>query len=376
MPSGTERIIFSERQRAMKTVRFALGSRGYDVQIGAGTVDDAAVLAAQAGLDDAGAYAVVGDRAASAAFERTVRALRATGKPVHEIGLDVSESSKSMAGLDALYGRFIDAKLDRSGVVVAVGGGVVGDLAGYAAATFVRGVRYVNIPTTLLAAVDSSVGGKTAINHARGKNLIGAIHQPSLVIVDRSTFASLPPREFVSGYGEMIKYGLALDARLWNDLLAVEPSAVGDAQIERCIALKAAIVAADERDDKGIRETLNFGHTIAHALEAATDYGYYRHGEAVVVGMRAAVHLSAMRAHCSEALAAAVDAELAAVPVPALPRIDADVIVAAVGRDKKRAGGGATRFVLLRAIGATVNDAGVDVRAVRETLAFLEAACA
>jgi 3-dehydroquinate synthase len=360
----------------MKTVRFALGSRGYDVQIGAGTIDTAAALAAQAGLDDAGAFAVVADRAAAGAFERTARALRATGKPVHEIGLDVSESSKSMAGLDDLYGRFIDAKLDRSGVIVAVGGGVIGDLAGYAAATFLRGVRYVGVPTTLLAAVDSSVGGKTAINHARGKNLIGAIYQPSLVIVDRTAFASLPRREFISGYGEMIKYGLALDARLWAELTALDAGAIGDAQIERCVALKAAIVAADERDDKGIRETLNFGHTIGHALEAATGFAYYRHGEAVVVGMRAAVHLSALRAHCSDRLAAAVDAQLAAVPVPALPAIDTAAVVAAVGRDKKRAGGGATRFVLLRAIGETVNDAGVDAAALLETLAFLESACA
>jgi 3-dehydroquinate synthase len=358
----------------LKTVRFALGARAYNVQIGAGTIDAAAALAADAGLNDAGAYAIVGDRAAGAALERTAQALRATGKPVHEIVLDVSESSKSMAGLDALYGRFIDAKLDRSGVVVAVGGGVIGDLAGYAAATFLRGVRYIGIPTTLLAAVDSSVGGKTAINHARGKNLIGAIHQPSLVIVDRTAFASLPRREFVSGYGEMIKYGLALDARLWDELIALDPSAVGDAQIERCIALKAAIVAADERDEKGIRETLNFGHTIGHALEAATDYAYYRHGEAVVVGMRAAVHLSAARSHCSPQLADAVDAELAGVPVPALPALDTAAIVAAVGRDKKRAGGGATRFVLLRAIGETVGDAGVDAHALQETLAFLKTA--
>jgi 3-dehydroquinate synthase len=358
----------------MRTVRFALGSRAYGVHIGAGTIDAAAALAQQAGLDDAGAYAVVADRAAGTAFERTAHALRATGKPVHEIVLDVNESSKSMAGLDALYGRFIDAMFDRSGVVVAVGGGVIGDLAGYAAATFLRGVRYIGIPTTLLAAVDSSVGGKTAINHARGKNLIGAIHQPSLVIVDRTAFASLPRREFVSGYGEMIKYGLALDARLWDELMAVDPHAVSDAQIERCIALKAGIVAADERDERGIRETLNFGHTIGHALEAATDYAYYRHGEAVVVGMRAAVHLSAARAHCSAQLAAAVDAQLAGVPVPALPPLDADAIVAAVGRDKKRAGGGATRFVLLRAIGETVPDGGVDARVLHDTLAFLSAA--
>jgi 3-dehydroquinate synthase len=358
----------------MKTVRFALGARAYDVQVGAGAIDAAAALAVGAGLDDAGAFALIADRAAGTALERTARALRATGKPVHEIVLDVSEASKSMAGLDALYGRFIDAKLDRSGVVVAVGGGVIGDLAGYAAATFLRGVRYIGIPTTLLAAVDSSVGGKTAINHARGKNLIGAIHQPSLVIVDRTAFASLPRREFVSGYGEMIKYGLALDARLWDELIALDPSAVGDAQIERCIALKAAIVAADERDEKGIRETLNFGHTIGHALEAATDYAYYRHGEAVVVGMRAAVHLSAARSHCSPQLADAVDAELAGVPVPALPALDTAAIVAAVGRDKKRAGGGATRFVLLRAIGETVGDAGVDAHALQETLAFLKTA--
>jgi 3-dehydroquinate synthase len=355
----------------MRTVRFALGSRAYDAHIGAGAIDELGTLAARAGLDDAGAFAAIADRAAGTALERTAHALRALGKPVHETVLDVTEASKSMAGLDALYGRFIDAKLDRSAVVVAVGGGVIGDLAGYAAATFLRGVRYINVPTTLLAAVDSSVGGKTAINHARGKNLIGAIHQPSLVVADRTAFASLPRREFVSGYGEMIKYGLALDARLWDELLAVDPADVGDAPIERCIALKAEIVGADERDDKGIRETLNFGHTIGHALEASTNYEYYRHGEAVVVGMRAAVFLSAARAHCSRRLAAAVDAQLGGVPVPALPPIDVDAIVAAVGRDKKRAGGGATRFVLLRAIGETVGDAGVDVRALHETLAFL-----
>jgi 3-dehydroquinate synthetase len=236
-------------------------------------------------------------------------------------------------------------------------------------------VRWIGVPTTLLAAVDSSVGGKTAINHARGKNLIGAIHQPSLVVVDVSTFATLPRRELISGYGEMIKYGLALDAALWDDLLGVDPGAVTEAHIERCIALKAAIVCADERDETGVRETLNFGHTIGHAIEAATSYAYYRHGEAVVLGMRAAVAISAARRHCSADLAAQADAALATVPVPPLPPLDAGAIVAAVGRDKKKAAGGATRFVLLRAIGATVPDAGVDRDAVRAALAFLERAC-
>jgi 3-dehydroquinate synthetase len=174
----------------------------------------------------------------------------------------------------------------------------------------------------------------------------------------------------------MLKYGLALDADLWAELLAVDPGAVSAAHIERCIALKAAIVAADERDESGIRERLNFGHTIGHAIEAATSYAYYRHGEAVVLGMRAAVALSATRGHCSADLARTIDARLAAVPVPALPALDPEAIVAAVARDKKRAAGGATRFVLFRAIGETVADAGVDRAMIRDAFISLEFACA
>jgi 3-dehydroquinate synthase len=355
----------------LKTVRFALGARAYDVHIGVDTIDALDTLLAGAGLAAAGSFMLVADRATGLAVERVASALRQLGKSVDEIVLDVAERSKSMTALDDLYGRFIDARLDRSGVVVALGGGVIGDLAGYAAATYLRGVRWVGIPSTLLAAVDSSVGGKTGINHARGKNLIGAIHQPSLVVVDRSVFATLPRRELISGYGEMIKYGLALDRELWSDLLAVDPAAVTDKHIERCIALKAAIVGADERDETGVRETLNFGHTIGHAIEAATSYEYYRHGEAVVLGMRAAVALSAARKHCTPGLAATVDAQLAAVPLPPLPALDGGAIVAAVGRDKKKAAGGATRFVLLRAVGETVADAGVDRAAIRDAIAFL-----
>ncbi len=359
----------------MKTVRFATAQRGYDVHIGAGLLDAAGDLLAAAGLDNAQTFALVADRAAGDAILRVAAALRARGKDVHEIVLDVTESRKSPADLDALYGRFLDAGLDRTGVVVALGGGVIGDLAGYAAATYLRGVRWIGAPTTLLSAVDSSIGGKTGINHARGKNLIGAFHQPSLVLVDRTAFATLPQREFVSGYGEMLKYGLALDAALWAELLAVDPARINDAQIERCIALKADIVAADERDLSGIRERLNFGHTIGHAIEAATGYAYYRHGEAVVVGMRAAVWLSAQRGHCSGALARAIDADLAAVGVPPLPQLDRAAVVDAVNRDKKKAAGGATRFVLLRDVGVTVEDAAVDRETVRAAVAFVETAC-
>ncbi len=360
----------------MRTVRFALGVRGYDVHIGAGILDVADGLVAAANLGAAGSFVLVADRAAGAAGERLATALRRTGKPVHEVSLDVAESSKSMAGLDALYGRFIDAKLDRSGIVVALGGGVVGDLAGFAAATYLRGVRWIGVPTTLLAAVDSSVGGKTGINHARGKNLIGAIHQPALVLIDPTVFATLPRRELISGYGEMIKYGLALDAALWEELTAIDAAAITDAHIERCIALKAGIVAADERDETGLREQLNFGHTFGHAIEAVTEYAYYRHGEAVVLGMRAAVWLSAARGHCAPELATLLDGRLATVTLPPLPPLDSGAVLAAVGHDKKKAAGGATRFVLLRQVGETIGDAGVDAPTMSAALAFLETACA
>lgn len=360
----------------MRTVRVSLGSRAYDVVIGERTLDTLDALVPIAGLGDASAYTVVADRAVGPALERTIEALERTGVPVHAVILAIDERMKSPAGLDALYDRFIQDGLDRRSVVVALGGGVVGDLAGYAAATYMRGIRWIGIPTTLLAAVDSAIGGKTAINHARGKNLIGAIHQPALVVVDRTTFATLPAREMMSGYGEMLKYGLALDRRLWTDLLAVAPVDVSDAQIERCVARKAAIVASDERDESGEREILNFGHTIGHAVEAATDYGYYRHGEAVILGMRAAVQISARRGHLAAAPADTIDRQLAGVAMPPFPSIDRGALVAAVARDKKKGAGGKVRFVLLRDVAKTVSDPDVDADDITAALDFLERACA
>lgn len=360
----------------MRAVRVLLGTRSYDVVIGERTLDTLDALIPAAGLGDASAFAVVADRATGPALERTIKALERTGVPVHAIVLSVDERLKSADGLDTLYGRFIADGLDRQSVIVALGGGVVGDLAGYAAATYVRGIRWIGIPTTLLAAVDSAIGGKTAVNHARGKNLIGAIHQPSLVVIDRSTFSTLPVREIVSGYGEMLKYGLALDRRLWDDLIATVPYAVGDAQIERCVARKAAIVATDERDETGEREVLNFGHTVGHAIEAVTEYGYYRHGEAVLLGMRAAVQLSVARGHLASEIATTVDAQLAGVAIPPLPPLDRTALLAAISRDKKKGSGGRTRFVLLRAVGQTRPDADVPLATIEASIDFLESACA
>jgi 3-dehydroquinate synthase len=355
----------------MITIPVDLGARAYDVHVGEGLLAELDVLLARAGCADASAIALVADRAAGAALKDTATALGRMGVPVHEIVLEVEERLKGPAGLDMLYGRFFDARLDRRSVVVALGGGVIGDLSGYAAATFLRGVRWVGVPTTLLAAVDSSIGGKTGINHPRGKNLIGAMHQPSLVVVDPAAFASLPARERVSGFGEMLKYGVALDPALWNQLTASGPDAVTTAAIARSIELKAQIVARDERDADGIREVLNFGHTVGHAIETVTAYERYRHGEAVVLGMRAALRLSVARGHFPMAEMASVDAILAAVPLPPSPAFDLDAIAAATLYDKKRGANGRTRFVLLRALGATVLDDGVDAATLREAIAFL-----
>lgn len=355
----------------MSAVRVELGARAYDVRIETGLVAQLDVLAASAGCANASAFVLVADRRVGAVVRVAARALARLGAPVHEIVLDVEERLKSPAGLDALYDRLIAGGVDRRGVVVAIGGGVIGDLAGFCAATYVRGIRWIGVPTTLLAAVDSAIGGKTGINHARGKNLIGAIHQPALVVVDPASFATLPKRERISGYGEMLKYGLALDRELWEALLACGPDAIPETAIERCVALKAAVVARDERDETGVREVLNFGHTIGHAIEAATDYGRYRHGEAVILGMRAAVRLSTLRGRLARGEGGAIDAALARVPLPAPAPFDVDAIVAAARRDKKQTAAGTPRFVLLRAIGETVSDDGVDEATMRAALEVL-----
>jgi len=360
----------------VRTVRVELGSRSYDIRIGEGGLDALDDLLPLAGLGDVGAFAIVADRACAAVTERVAVALARSGARIHRIELDVSEASKSTAVLDELYGAFIDVGLNRSSAVVAIGGGVIGDLAGYAAATFVRGIRWIGIPTTLLAAVDSAIGGKVAINHARGKNLIGAFHQPALVTIDATSFATLPDREFISGYGEMLKYGVAMDPRLYADLIATDPRAVTSEQIERCVARKAVVVSADERDVTGVREVLNFGHTIGHAIEAVTGYGYYRHGEAVILGMRAALRLSVQRGHLVQNACDAIDSQLAAVPVPALPQLDVADIVAAAQRDKKRSARDTTRFVLLRSLGESVSDEDVTQADMTAAFRSLEQACA
>ncbi len=279
-----------------KSVRVELGARAYDIFLGAGLLSSIGPRCAA--LPNAHAALVVSDENVAPHYLDSVLAsLRCAGLRAESEVLPPGEATKSEPYLFRLYRRAVASGLDRSGLFVALGGGVIGDLAGFAAATFLRGVRYVQIPTTLLAMVDSSVGGKTAIDLPEGKNLVGAFHQPALVIADTDTLRTLPPREFASGMAEVIKYGVIRDAALFEFLESAFPSlsnaGVGALTeiIARCCRIKAEVVQADERES-GPRAILNFGHTVGHAIEALAGFDRLRHGEAIAIGMVFAARVS------------------------------------------------------------------------------------
>ncbi len=265
------------------------------------------------------------------------------------------EASKSPAALQAVYDAALAWGIDRETPVVALGGGVVGDLAGFAAATLLRGVPLVQIPTSLIAQVDSAIGGKTGINHAAGKNLVGAFHQPALVLADTAALQTLPEREWTGGLAEVVKHALIADPDFfafleanWNAILDREAGVV--APMIRCAArVKVEVVSEDERE-KGRRMILNFGHTFGHAIERVAGYGAFTHGEAVALGMRAALHLS-HRLHPGFDPARA-DGLVRMIPVPEkLGALSTDALTKAMRTDKK-ARAGAVRFVVLEEVGA------------------------
>jgi 3-dehydroquinate synthase len=353
-------------------VHVPVDGRAYDVHVGDGMLARVPQLSAT----PAGArVAVIGDRRLNPVLKRVAQAFERRGHPVVAIPLRADESLKSLHAVEPLYGRLLRAGLDRRATIVGVGGGTIGDSIGFLAATYLRGVRFVSVPTTLLADVDSSIGGKTGLNHALGKNLIGAFSQPDVVVVDTALLRSLDRRDRISGLGEIVKYGLIADTALyrtversWKDVVALrEP--LTTKIVARCIGIKAVVVAADERERTGIREQLNFGHTVAHALEQASGYGRFRHGEAVIAGMRAAVALSRSRGHLQEPAAERIQRFLTSLPVPPVHGFTAAAIAAATRHDKKRGAKG-IRFVLLETVGRTVRDEGVSraelVRALRE----------
>ncbi len=270
-----------------------------------------------------------------------------------------SEKSKSLDQASKLYTKLIEFNLHRDGMVIALGGGVVGDLAGFIAATYLRGVNLIQIPTTLLAQVDSSVGGKVGINHPLGKNLIGSFYQPRLVCIDPKVLKTLDKREIWAGLGEVIKYGLIWDNPFYEfmekNLTAISELENWDLisqMIETCCGIKAAVVEKDEKES-GLRRILNFGHTLGHALEAVTDFRYFRHGEAVVHGMHFASWLSWQKSHLSKSEFERIETLLKQFQIPKLPKkINNKNLLNKIGIDKKQTKEG-LHFVLLETIGRT-----------------------
>ncbi len=360
------------------TVPVGLGSRAYDVVIGHGLLDGAA--GAIAPFLKRRQVAVVADETVVALHgPRLIGALEAAGVSVHLIVVPPGEESKSFETLAEVSDRLLALELERSDLVIAFGGGVVGDLTGFAAAIYKRGIDFVQIPTTLLAQVDSSVGGKTAIDTPRGKNLIGAFHQPRLVLADLAVLDTLSDREMACGYAEVFKYGLLGDAAFFEWLeanghrvLAREPDALAHA-VRRSVEMKAEIVAEDERE-AGRRALLNLGHTFGHALEAETGFGdTLKHGEAVAAGCALAFRFSQVLGHASGQDAARAAALIRAAGLPttlaeaSAQPFGADALVAHMQQDKKAEAGGLT-FILARSIGDAFVAKGVDRTALRDFL--------
>jgi len=337
----------------MPSVRVALGDRSYEVLVENGLIARAGE--AIAGLDAGARAAVITDGNVDAHHgDRLIESLEGAGIEASRHVVQAGEASKCFTAVASLCSGLAAAGHDRRSFVIALGGGVVGDLAGFVAASFYRGVPFVQVPTTIVAQVDSSVGGKTGINLPEGKNLVGAFHQPRLVLVDPDTLTTLPPREFREGFAEVIKHAAIRDAAMVGELATLDPGSneVPADLIARNIAIKARIVEEDEFETSGTRALLNFGHTVGHGVEAAVPYGELLHGEAISLGLRAALFLSERRAALEPAASRAVLGLLERFGLPLqLPgHIRTEAVLDRLSRDKKFAAG-QIRFVLLRDLG-------------------------
>ena len=360
----------------MHTLTVALDNRSYPIHIGAGLLARAELIAER--LPGKKAAIITNATVAPLYLAPLTRALEARGVEVIAITLPDGEQHKNWETLNRIFDALLANRCERGTTLIALGGGVVGDLAGFAAAAFLRGVPYIQVPTTLLAQVDSAVGGKTAINHPLGKNMIGAFYQPRAVIADTDTLATLSPRELAAGLAEVIKYGLIRDPALfeWLEknmarLVRREAEPLAHA-IERSCAIKAELVAQDERED-GVRMLLNLGHTFGHAIEAGTGYGTWLHGEAVGAGMALAARLSQRLGLIGPDVGQRVDAILAAAGLPVkAPDLGLERYLDLMGHDKK-VEGGRIRFVLLKGIGEAFVSADVPRAALADVLGAAQA---
>jgi 3-dehydroquinate synthase len=355
----------------MQTLHVELGERGYPIHIGAGLIGRPGLLAPY--IRGRQVLVVSNETVAPLYLERLRPSL--AGFDAAELILPDGEQYKTLEYADRIFSALLERRFERSCTLLALGGGVIGDLTGFAAACYQRGVDFIQVPTTLLAQVDSSVGGKTGVNHARGKNMIGAFWQPRCVVADTDTLNTLPDRELSAGLAEVIKYGLIRDAEFfaWLEahmgaLLARDPQALALA-IERSCRSKAEVVAADEHEG-GVRALLNLGHTFGHAIETGMGYGAWLHGEAVGVGMCLAAEMSVRlgwltQAECTRAVRLIGRARLPTAPPQGMTR---ERFLELMAVDKK-VQAGRLRLVLLKAIGAAVVTAEFDAGALEGTLA-------
>ncbi|MEY4298326.1 MAG: hypothetical protein RLZZ423_1505 [Cyanobacteriota bacterium] len=351
---------------ALRTIRVELSANPYPIVIGAGSLASLGQQIAAQGIKAGTKVLVVTNPVVAEHYGATAQAsLEAAGYAPSTLVIEAGEDQKTPATVAQIHDAAFARQLERGSLIVALGGGVVGDMAGFAAATWLRGIAVVQVPTTLLAMVDAAIGGKTGVNHPGGKNLIGAFHQPRLVLIDPDTLATLPEREFRAGMAEVIKYGVIGDPQLFADLesaAARDPqaglssrSAVGTALLqtllERSAGAKARVVAADEREG-GLRAILNYGHTLGHVVEALCGYGTWLHGEAVAIGMVAAGELSLERGLWSQEDQRRQRAVIAAAALPQTwPDLAPEAVLRCLQGDKK-VRDGRVRFVLPTGLGS------------------------
>ena len=370
----------------MKTIDVELpdGGRSYSIHVGHDILSQLGGSCRELSLGKR--VAVITDQSVAARAGQATASLKEAGFDVFEVPFTGGDAAKSMQSAEDIVGHLIRAELDRGSWIAAIGGGVTGDLGGFVAATFLRGVDIVHVPTTIVAQVDSSIGGKTAVNHPLGKNIIGAYHQPRMVFADTEFLRILPRAERVSGMAEVVKHAIVRDAELFafleeNLQVVVDMEIAADDLdwlISRNAQIKATVVQADERE-VGLRAILNYGHTIGHAIEAAgltldpdSDYGRYRHGEAVILGMAAAGEIAAVRGLWSKADQQRQDTLLTRLGMPSgIAEVPADLILERTRADKKRVNG-RLRFVLGRRIGEVEIVDDVDEETVRQGIAYIQ----
>jgi 3-dehydroquinate synthase len=355
------------------SVHVNLGDRSYDIAIGSGLLREAGPFALTLGHVSQ-AIIITDDNVRTPHAETVAASLADLGVDVDTLVIPAGEESKSISAAYELWQEMLASGIDRKSWVVAVGGGVIGDLAGFIAATFARGLRFLQIPTTLLADVDSSVGGKVGINLPGAKNMVGAFWQPVGVVIDTDALTTLPEREYRSGMAEVVKYGVILDAEFFEYLERHvagfndrDPEVLAHV-IARCCRLKADVVERDEREENGLRAVLNYGHTFAHAFEAVAGYGELLHGEAVSIGMQCAARLALEMKRIDGDLLQRQERLLAGLHLPiATPALDEEALLAAMQRDKK-VEHGRLRFVLPTRLGNVELVGGIDAESVRRAL--------